>query len=78
MEALDQSGTTPAVMRIRNGAVEKVDVQTGIIDAATERVELTAGVAIGDTLLLGAARSITPNTPVKVTPRDGVVERPQD
>ena len=77
MEALDQSGTTPAVMRIRNGTVEKVDVQIGILDAATERVELTAGVAIGDTLLLGAARSITPNTPVKVTPRDLPAERPQ-
>ena len=77
MEALDQSGTTPAVMRIRNGTVEKVDVEIGILDAATERVELTAGVAIGDTLLLGAARSITPNTPVKVTPRDLPAERPQ-
>ena len=77
MEALDQAGTTPAVMRIRNGTVEKVDVQVGILDAATERVELTAGVAVGDTLLLGAARSITPNTPVKVTPRDAAAERPQ-
>jgi RND family efflux transporter MFP subunit len=76
VEALDQSGTTPAVMRIRNGTVEKVDVQVGILDATTERVELTAGVAVGDTLLLGAARGITPNTPVKVTPRDGVAERP--
>jgi membrane fusion protein, multidrug efflux system len=77
VEALDQTGTTPAVMRIRNGTVEKLDVQVGILDAATERVELTAGVAVGDTLLLGAARSITPNTPVKVTPRDAAAERPQ-
>jgi hypothetical protein len=77
MEALDQSGTTPAVMRIRNGTVEKIDVQLGITDPTTERVELTAGVAIGDTLLLGAARSITPNTPVKVAPRDAPAERPQ-
>jgi RND family efflux transporter MFP subunit len=77
VEALDQTGTTPAVMQIRNGTVEKVDVQVGILDGATERVELTAGVAVGDTLLLGAARSITPNTPVKVTPRDAPAERPQ-
>ena len=77
MEALDQSGTTPAVMRIRNGTVEKIDVQLGITDPTTERVELTAGVAVGDTLLLGAARSITPNTPVKVAPRDAPAERPQ-
>ncbi len=76
VEALDQTGTTPAVMRIRNGTVEKVDVELGIIDAATERVELTSGVAVGDTLLIGAARSITPNTPVKVTARDAVAERP--
>jgi len=77
VEALDQTGTTPAVMRIRNGTVERVDVQIGIVDAATERVELTSGVAVGDTLLLGAARTITPNTPVKVTPRDVAAERPQ-
>jgi hypothetical protein len=31
---------------------------------------------VGDTLLLGAARTITPNTPVKVTARDAVAERP--
>ena len=68
--AIDQRGTSPAVMRIRNGAVERVEVKLGIRDAAVERVELISGAGIGDTLLLGAARSIAPNTPVKVTPGD--------
>jgi hypothetical protein len=47
-----------------------VEVKLGIRDAAVERVELVSGAGIGDTLLLGAARSIAPNTPVKVTPGD--------
>ena len=71
MEAIDESATAPAVMRIRKGAVERVPVEIGVRDAATERVELRSGVAIGDTLLVGAARSITINTPVRVGSRDG-------
>ncbi|HEX2092550.1 MAG TPA: efflux RND transporter periplasmic adaptor subunit [Longimicrobiaceae bacterium] len=64
--ALDESGATPAVARIRAGKVERVPVQTGLRDEQTERVEITAGVAAGDTLLVGAARGITPGTPVRV------------
>ncbi len=71
--AIDQRGTSPAVMRIRNGAVERVEVRLGVRDAAAERVELLSGAGVGDTLLLGAARSITPNTPVKVTSGDAAV-----
>jgi membrane fusion protein, multidrug efflux system len=46
-------------------------VTLGIRDAAAETVEITAGLAPGDTLLLGAARGISPGTPVKVSaPQD--------
>jgi RND family efflux transporter MFP subunit len=71
IEAIDESATAPAVIRIRNGTVERVAVELGVRDAATERVELRSGVALGDTLLVGAARSITVNTPVRVGLRDG-------
>jgi membrane fusion protein, multidrug efflux system len=69
-DAIDERATVPAVMRIRNGAVEHVQVAIGIRDPATERVEIVAGVSVGDTLLVGPARSITVNTPVRVTTRD--------
>ena len=78
MTAIDESGTKPAVMRIRNGRVERVDVTLGVRDAATERIEILSGAAVGDTLLVGSARRITASTPVKIAPRDAPVEqRPQ-
>jgi hypothetical protein len=54
-------------MRIKNGVVQKTEVELGIRDAATETVEVRNGVQPGDTILLGAARGISEKTPVKVT-----------
>ena len=76
MTAIDEAGTRPAVMRIRNGTVERIDVTLGVRDASTERVELLSGVAVGDTLLVGSARRITPNTPVRITSPDAPAARP--
>jgi RND family efflux transporter MFP subunit len=72
MDAIDQRGTVPAVMRVRNGAVERVEVTLGVEDTANERVEIVSGVVPGDTLLVGAALTISPNTPVRVMTRDAV------
>ena len=69
--AVDERGVRPTVMRIRNGKVERVEVDLGIRDAQTEMLEITAGVLPGDTVLLGTARGLSPGTPVKVsTPSD--------
>jgi membrane fusion protein, multidrug efflux system len=58
-------------VRLKNGKIDKVEVGLGIRDAAAETVEITSGLAPGDTVLLGAARGISPETPVKVsTPTD--------
>jgi membrane fusion protein (multidrug efflux system) len=65
--AVDERGLRPTVVRLRGGKIEKVDVVLGIRDAAAETVEIASGVAQGDTLLLGAARGISPGTPVKVS-----------
>lgn len=67
VSALDERGLRPSVIRLKNGLIEKVEVTLGIRDAAAETVEITSGLAAGDTLLLGAARGITPGTPVKVS-----------
>ena len=65
--AVDERGLRPSVIRLKNGKIEKVEVQLGIRDAAAETVEITAGLAAGDTVLLGAARGISPGTPVRVS-----------
>jgi RND family efflux transporter MFP subunit len=59
-----------AVLRLRGGVVEQVPVVLGLRDERSEVVELVSGVAPGDTLLVGAARTITPGTPVRVRARD--------
>jgi len=67
LTAVDQRGIRPAVTRLKGGKVERVEVTLGARDDATERVEITKGIARGDTLLLGAALGITPGTPVRVS-----------
>jgi membrane fusion protein (multidrug efflux system) len=65
--AVDERGLRPYVMRLKRGRIEKVEVELGIRDAAAETVEIRSGLLPGDTLLLGAARGISPGTPVRVT-----------
>ena len=74
LTALDEAGTVPAVMRVKGGKVERVNVTLGVRDEGSERVELLSGVEAGDTLLVGGARRIAPNTPVRVTTRDASAE----
>jgi membrane fusion protein, multidrug efflux system len=65
--AIDTRNLHPAVERVRRGRVEHVDVQVGMRDVQTDRVQITAGVALGDTLLRGAAQALNPGTPIRVT-----------
>lgn len=67
LTAVDERGVSPAVMRLRNGKVERVDVQLGLRDPATETVEIISGVVSGDSLLLGAAQGISVGTLVRVS-----------
>ncbi len=67
LTAVDQRGLKPAVTRVKGGRTEGVEVALGTRDDATEHVELTSGVAAGDTLLVGAAAGITPGTPVRIS-----------
>jgi RND family efflux transporter MFP subunit len=64
--AVDDRGLRPVVMRLKAGKVEKVEVELGLIDPATERVEIARGIAVGDTLLLGSAQGLTPGTSAQV------------
>lgn len=64
--AVDRRGLSPTVLRLKGGKAEPVTVALGLHDRARERFEVTAGLATGDTLLVGAARGISPGTPVAV------------
>jgi membrane fusion protein (multidrug efflux system) len=71
INAVDERGVRPSVMRIKNGKVERVEIELGLRDNQTEMVEARAGLIPGDTVLLGTARGLTAGTPVKVsTPND--------
>jgi RND family efflux transporter MFP subunit len=65
--AVDVTGVKPFVIRLKQGKVERVDVELGLRDEESERVEVKTGVEKGDTLLVGAARGISPGTPVRVS-----------
>ncbi len=66
LSAVDERGLHPFVMLIKGGQVKKADVDLGIRDASNETVEIRSGLAPGDSVLLGAARGISPGTPVRV------------
>ena len=75
MAAVNLSGQTAWVMRLRGGVAERVELQLGARDDRTERVEVRAGLAEGDQLLVGAAQAVTPGTPVKVAEPRGAAVR---
>jgi RND family efflux transporter MFP subunit len=66
MAAVDIRGLRPTVVRLRGGRVERAPVELGLRDEAAETVEISSGVAAGDTLLLGAAQGISQGTRVRV------------
>ena len=65
--AVDVRGSAPSVMRVKGGKVEKVQVGVGITDKSSETIEILSGLQAGDTLLLGAAQSITPGSTIRVS-----------
>jgi hypothetical protein len=66
LAALDLKGPTPTVRRVRTGRVEVVAVQLGLRDDVAGLIEVTGGVAAGDTVLVGGAASIVAGTLVMV------------
>ncbi|HEX7185702.1 MAG TPA: efflux RND transporter periplasmic adaptor subunit [Thermoanaerobaculia bacterium] len=67
-EAIDRRMARPAVARVREGKVERVEVELGLTDEQEQRVEVRRGVQAGDVVLVGAAQEITPGTPVRLAP----------
>jgi len=67
LAAIDTSGDQPTVLRVKNGALERVVVALGIRDPRAETAEVTSGLAPGDVLLLGrAGRNVVPGVKVEL------------
>jgi RND family efflux transporter MFP subunit len=75
--AVDQRGVKPVVTRLKNGKAEVVEVSLGMRDEGSEVVEITHGLAAGDTLLVGPAQGITPGAPVKVSAAPPSADQPK-
>ncbi len=70
LTALDPKSSTPTVRRVRGGRVESVGVTLGVRDDLAERVEVTQGLAVGDTLLAGASFDVPTGSVVHITHPD--------
>ena len=66
--AIDRRLARPAVLLVRDGKVARVDVELGLADDREQKVEVRRGVQPGDVVLLGAAQTIQPGTPVRLAP----------
>jgi membrane fusion protein, multidrug efflux system len=66
--AIDRRLARPAVLLVRDGKVARVDVELGLADDREQKVEVRRGVQAGDVVLLGAAQTIQPGTPVRLAP----------
>lgn len=66
--AIDRRMAKPAVLRVRDGKVERVEVELGLQDDREQRVEIRSGLNAGDVVLLGSAQEIAPGTPVRLAP----------
>lgn len=66
--AIDRRMQRPAVLVVREGKVQRVDVELGIEDEREQRVEIVRGVEAGEVVLRGGAQEITPGTPVRLAP----------
>ncbi len=67
--AIDRTGAVPTVLAVRDGRIARVEVKLGLEDEVSERVEIVSGLAAGDQVLVGPARSLAPGTAVEIRQR---------
>jgi membrane fusion protein (multidrug efflux system) len=65
-DAVEATGETASVLRLRDGRAERVPVKIGLRDEQHGRIEIRSGLSQDDMLLTGAARDVTPGTRVEI------------
>ena len=63
--AIDRRGIRPMITRIHGGMAQRIEVALGIEDQTIDRVEITSGIVVGDTVVIGSARGLQPGTKVR-------------
>ncbi len=66
LDALDLRTTSPSVLRVRDGKVERVPVTVGLRDDVAQQLEVRSGLQAGDVVVLGSARDLVEGTRVQV------------
>jgi len=67
-EAIDRRMGRPAVLKVADGKVLRVEVELGLADEQTQQVEVRRGVQEKDVVLRGAAQELAPGTAVRLAP----------
>lgn len=62
-------GIRPTLLRVRNGVVERIEVELGAAMPDRSLVEVVRGISVGDTLVRGNAQGAPVGAPVMVTAR---------
>jgi membrane fusion protein, multidrug efflux system len=66
LSAVDETGASPTVTRVRDGKAERVNVELGLKQTETEQVEIIKGVSAGDLLIVGSAKGVAAGTPISI------------
>jgi RND family efflux transporter MFP subunit len=66
LSAVDVRSTSPAVLRVKDGKVERVNVELGLRDEVAQQVEVRSGLQAGDVVVLGSAKDLAEGTRVQV------------
>lgn len=66
-DAVDIRGIRPTVLRVRRGAVERVEVEPGVKVPDRGLVEIVRGIAVGDTIVRGNAQGAPVGAPVRIS-----------
>lgn len=67
-EAIDRRMGRPAVLKVQDGKILRVEVELGLADEQTQQVEIRRGVQEKDIVLRGAAQELAPGTAVRLAP----------
>ncbi|SRR5579883_7592 len=62
LDAVDHKLITPAAIKLDHGVVTRVPVGLGAVDQKNNLIEITSGLAAGDTILRGSSRDIALGT----------------
>jgi membrane fusion protein, multidrug efflux system len=65
-DAVEASGESASVLRLRDGRAERVPVKIGLRDEQHGRIEIRSGLSQNDMLLTGPAQAVTPGARVEI------------